>query len=186
MNWVHRGSWSFEVVAVALAASGALSCGDDEPARDQAVLWLQLGAMLGQTCSSAETFNVPDTSARDTIRSSTGAGQRLVDGAGGSFVTCTVSEAAGGQYNLQVELSSGAIGNFDLRGSIANGQGTFDLNFNTTSFALEQRGCTGTARQALAGAVWISDLTCPNLVDRSSLGVACTGTGGLIAENCAR
>jgi hypothetical protein len=172
-------------VAIALTGGSVLSCGDDEPARDQAVLWLQLGTMVGQRCSSADTFNLPDDTARNTITGTSGTGERLVDGSGGSFVTCTVTEEAGGQFNLQVELTSGPIGNFELSGTIANGQGMFDVSLNA-GFNLQQEGCTGTVKQALAGAVWISALSCPNLVDASSPGVACTGTGGLIAENCAR
>jgi hypothetical protein len=188
----HRGSRAFEVVAVAVLGSALLNCGDDEPARDQAVFWIQLGTASGATCSSTRAFNLPGMDARTIITGTNGTGDRLVDGDDDSLVECSVTEAAAaGQYNLSFNLSSGEIGSFNVRGSLtkpadADGQGTFDVIFNTTSFSLEQDGCTGTIRQALRGAVWISSLSCPGLIDPSSPGISCTGNGGLIAENCSR
>jgi hypothetical protein len=183
----------FEVLTVAVLG-GALGCGDDKPARDQTVFWMQLGTSLGQMCSSTKTFSLPDDSARNTITNPNDDAERLVDGSDGSLVECTVSEGnAAGAYDLQLTLSIGEIGSMYLRGPLtkpagADGQGTFDINFNTTSFSLEQEdlGCTGTVKDARPGAVWITDLSCPSMSDPSSPGVACTGSGGLIAENCAK
>jgi hypothetical protein len=189
----HRRSWAFKVLTVGVLGSAlsALSCGDDEPARDQAVLWLQLGTALGATCSSARAFNLPDDGARSIITGN-GAGDRLVDGSDDANIVCGVSEgSAAGQYNVNFNLSRGEIGSFNLRGSLTkpadgDGQGMFNVVFATTSFTLQQNGCTGTVRQALPGAVWLSSLSCPGLVDPSSPAITCTGTGGLIAENCSR
>jgi hypothetical protein len=171
----------------------ALGCGDDEPARDQTVFWMQLGTALGQVCSSTRTFSLPDEAARNTITNPSDDAERLVDGSDGSLVECTVSEgSAAGAYDFELNLSSGEIGRLLIRGPLTkpagvDGQGTFDINFNTTSFSLAQQslGCTGTVKDARPGAVWITGLNCPNMSDASSPGVSCTGTGGLIAENCA-
>lgn len=166
--------------------SSVLACGDDEPARDRAVFWMTLGTSLGATCSSAETFSVPEGSdARQTIIG-TGAGERLVDGDGG-FVGCTVQQgSADGQFNFDVDLSAGVIGSLGISGSTTGTTATVDVSFTTTSFGLAQDGCTATVREALAGAIWLDELSCPGLVDRSSPAISCTGTGGLIAENCSR
>jgi hypothetical protein len=191
----HRRSWAFEVLAASvvggLLTGGAIGCGDDEPARDQAVLWMQLTPAQNRTCSSARTFSLPDDGARNVITGS-GGGDRLVDGSAGSFVECRVAGAgASGQFNVSFNLSSGEIGSFSASGVVTmtsqtEGTGTFDIVFQTTSFTLRQDGCTATARAGLEGAVWLDGLNCSGLLDPSSPAIACTGTGGLIAENCAR
>jgi hypothetical protein len=188
----HPRSWAFEVLTAA-ALGGVFGCGDDEPARDQTVFWMQLGTALGQTCSSTRAFTLPDESARTTIMNPSDDDERLVDGSDDSLVECTVSEGnAAGAFDLELNVSSGEIGRLYLRGPITkaagvDGQGTFDMTFNTTSFSLQQEdlGCTGTVKDARPGAVWITNLSCPSMSDPSSPGVSCTGSGGFIAENCA-
>jgi len=182
----HRRSWAVEVLAL-VALSGGLACGDDEPARDQTIFWVTLGTALGATCSSFDTFDAPnDGSARD-ITIGRGAGDRFVDGDEG-YVECNVSEgSAAGQFNLSLSLSGGDFGNLSVRGVATGTDATVDLDFTTTGgISLEQDGCTATVREALAGAIWLTNLSCPGLIDPSSPGVTCTGTGGLIAENCSR
>jgi hypothetical protein len=176
---------------LALAAmSGALACGDDEPARDQAVFWIALSASLGAQCSSFETLDVPNDGTARNIAAGNGRGARFVDGEGDGFVTCLVEErSADGQFNVDVELSAGDFGNLSVSGVAppAGGQATLNVNFTTTSaLRLSQDGCTATVEEALSGAIWLKNLSCPGLVDPSSPGISCTGTGGLIAENCAR
>src|SRR5690606_36335824 len=115
-----------------------------------------------------------------------GGGERLVDGDDG-FVECSVQQGgADGQFDLDVSLSAGVIGSLRISGEAAGTAATVDVTFTTTSFSLEQDGCTATVREALAGAIWLDNLSCPGLVDRSSPAISCTGTGGLIAENCSR
>lgn len=184
----HRRSLAFEVLTLA-ALSGTLACGDDEPARDQSVFWMALGTSLGATCSSARTFSLPNETAR-TVTSGNGQGDRLVDGDDG-IVSCRVEETGTGQFSVSVDLSSGEIGTLSIRGTASKapsveGTATVDVDFTTTQFRLTQDGCTATVREALAGAIWLDDLSCPGLVDPSSPGISCTGTGGVIAENCAR
>ncbi|HTV24210.1 MAG TPA: hypothetical protein VMG12_36210 [Polyangiaceae bacterium] len=182
----HRRSLAVEVLAL-VALSGTLACGDDEPARDQTVFWMTLSTALGATCSSFDTFDVPNDGSARGITTGGGGGDRFVDGDGG-YVECTVEEgSAAGQYNLVMTLSAGDFGNLTVSGVANGGMATVDVNFTTnTSVNLEQRGCTATVREALAGAIWLQNLSCPGLVDPSSPGITCTGTGGLIAENCAR
>jgi hypothetical protein len=175
-----------EVLALAVM-SGALACGDDEPARDQTVFWMTLSTSLGARCSSFDTFDVPnDGTARD-ITIGNGVGDRFVDGDGG-FVECSVEQgSAAGQFNVNLSLSAGDFGNLNVFGVATGDQATLDVDFTTTtSISLNQDGCTATVREALAGAIWLQNLNCPGLVDPSSPGIACTGMGGLIAENCAR
>jgi hypothetical protein len=176
---------------LALAAiSGALACGDDKPARDQTVFWIALSASLGAQCSSFDTLDVPNDGTARNITAGNGAGARFVDGTDDGYVTCTVEEGgADGQFNVDVRLSAGDFGNLSVVGvaPAAGGQATVDVNFTTTSaLSLSQDDCTATVEEALPGAIWLKNLSCPGLVDPSSPGISCTGTGGLIAENCAR
>lgn len=172
-----------------VGASLVLGCGDDEPARDQTVFWMSLSANLGQMCSSIRSYSLPDDTARSIITGS-GQGERLVDG-DDAIVECTVSESGAGQFNVAFDLSSGEIGSFGARGTVskmpnADGTGTFNINFVTTQFSLEQDGCTATVEEALEGALWVSNLSCPTFGDPRSPSIACTGTGGFILENCSR
>lgn len=166
-------------------------CGDDEPPRDQAVFWMNLSPAQGAMCSSARSFFIPGNDARDIITGG-GAGARLVDGEGGGFVSCSVSATGADTYAVGLDFSVGEIGSFSARGSVTNGAGdtpgtgTLDIYFTTTQFDLEQRGCTATVEEAFAGATWISNLSCPGMVDPSSPQISCVGTGGFIAENCSR
>jgi hypothetical protein len=183
----HRRSWAVEVLALA-AMSGALACGDDEPARDQTVFWMTLSTSLGAQCSSFDTFDVPNDGTARNITTGNGAGARFVDGDDDGFVECTVEEgSAAGQFNVSLSLSAGDFGNLSVVGVATGTQATVDVNFTTTTaVSLSQDDCTATVEEALAGAIWLKNLSCPGLVDRSSPGISCTGTGGLIAENCAR
>jgi len=167
--------------------SGALACGDDEPARDQTVFWMALSTSLGARCSSVDTFDVPNDGTARNITTGNGVGDRFVDGDGG-FVECSVAQgSAAGQFNVNVSLSAGDFGNLTVVGVATGGQATLDVDFTTTSsISLSQDACTATVKEALAGAIWLQNLSCPGLVDPSSPTIACTGTGGLIAENCAR
>jgi hypothetical protein len=182
----HRRSLAFEVLALAVM-SGALACGDDEPARDQTVFWMTLSTNQGATCSSIDTFDVPNDGTARNITTGSGAGDRFVDGDGG-FVECSVSQgSAAGQFDVSVNLSAGDFGTLTVFGVATGGEARLDVDFTTTSFiSLNQDGCTATVREALAGAIWLQNLNCPGLVDPSSPNVSCTGMGGLIAENCAR
>lgn len=166
---------------------GALGCGDDKPARDQTVFWIALSASPGATCSSFETFDVPNDGTARNITTGNGAGARFVDGDDG-YVECSVEQgSAAGQFNLSLSVSAGDFGTLSVSGSAAGEQATVDVDFTTTSaVTLSQDDCTATVEEVLAGAIWLKNLSCPGLVDRSSPGIACTGTGGLIAENCAR
>ncbi len=181
----QRRSLAFEVLALA-ALGGAFACGDDEPARDQSVFWMSLQTSPGATCSSARTYSLPDDTAR-AVTTGNGQGERLVDGDEG-LVECTVQEGAAGQFSLSVNLSSGEIGSLSIRGSAnkTDGTATVDVDFTTTGFRLTQDGCQATVREALPGALWLDDLSCPGLIEPSSPGVTCNGAGGLIVENCAR
>jgi hypothetical protein len=181
---------AFEVLTVA-ALGVAFGCGDDEPPSDQAVFWMSLSPAQGEACSAQRTFSLPDESARSVLTGS-GQGERLVNGEDDNFVECRVSEGgASGQFDVSFDLSSGEIGSFSARGAVTmtsatEGTGTVDIILQTTSFTLEQDGCTATAKAGLEGAVWFDSVTCPGLVDRRSPGGVCNGLGGFIAENCAR
>lgn len=185
MTLRHRRRWAVEVLAL-VAVSGALACGDDEPARDQAVFWMTLSTAPGATCSSFDTFDAPnDGSARGTTTGN-GAGARLVDGDGG-YVSCVVRETAAGQYNVSLDVSGGDFGTLTVTGVATGTDTTLDVFITTTTaISLEQRGCTATLRQGVAGAIWLQNLSCPDLGDPSSPSLRCVGTGGLIAENCSR
>jgi hypothetical protein len=149
------------------------------------VFWLGLSPVSGGTCSSSRTFNVPET-ARETIISTDAAGDRIVD-SGSDIVICSVSAASGaeGSFRVSMRLSTGEIGNLSGDGVLSKASGgSFDLNFTTESFSLEQEACVATVETVKAGAIWIRSLSCPNLRDESSPGIACVGNGGIILENC--
>jgi hypothetical protein len=169
---------------------GALGCGDDKPARDQTVFWMALSTPLGATCSSFDTFDVPNDGTARNITTGDGGGARFVDGSGDGYVECTVQQgSAAGQFNLSLNLSAGDFGTLSVRGVATGEQATVNVDFTTTtsiSLSSPADGCTATVKEALAGAIWLQNLSCPSLTDASSPGIACTGTGGLIAENCAR
>jgi hypothetical protein len=180
----------------AVAANGALSCGDDKPAPKQSVLWFGLGTALGATCSSARTFSFPDDTARDTILGSSGNGPRASDGAD-DLVECTVKQkASGADYDVYLRFQGGEVGNFVAQGvltapqPVAAGQdsvdtdGTVDITFNTSQFALADRSCTAKVHTLVPGAIWLQSLKCDALKDPSSPSISCQGTGGVIFENC--
>jgi len=167
----------------------ATGCGDDKPAKDQTVFWVSLTTALGKTCSSARSFSLPDDTARDNIVNG-GGGARLKDG-GENIVECTVSEGnAPGTFDVSYRVSKGEIGSYSANGVVTmppgqkTGTGTLDVGFQSTQFSLTQEGCTATVNQAIAGAIWISSLSCPSLRDPSSPAIECVGSGGFIAENC--
>jgi hypothetical protein len=179
---------AFQVLAL-LALGNTVACGDDEPARDQSVFWMSFGQSPGANCSSARTFSVPDDGAR-SVTTGNGQGERLVDGDDG-LVECSVRESGAGQFDLSLNLTGGEIGALSVRGAASkapnvDGTATIDIDMTTSGFRLTQDGCTATVREALAGAVWLDDLSCPGLIDPSSPSISCTGTGGLIIENCSR
>jgi hypothetical protein len=180
----------------ALAVNGALSCGDDKSAPQQSVLWFGLGTALGATCSSARTYTFPDETARDTVLGSSGNGKRVIDGAD-NVVDCTVKQnASGGDYNVSLRFQGGDVGNFVATGvltapqAVAAGQdsidtdGTVDINFNTSQFALSERSCTAKVHTLVPGAIWLRSLSCDALKDMSSPSISCQGNGGVIFENC--
>jgi hypothetical protein len=172
------------VLAAAAAVSG-LACGDDEAPSTQAVFWLALSPGQGASCSSNQTYTVPET-ARNTITSSDGVGARIVD-SGADLVQCSVSPSTtAGSFDVSLRLSSGEIGNFIASGVLpATGSGQLDISLRTPEFSLKQDGCTATIEALNAdGAVWVSNLSCPNLRDDNSPAIACNGTGGVIFENC--
>jgi hypothetical protein len=190
----HRRSLAFQVLALT-GVVVATGCGDDKPARDQTVFWTTLSTSLGNTCSSAKSFNLPDSSARDNIING-GGGERLEDG-GDSIVECGVTEgAAAGTYNVTYRISVGEIGSYSASGIVtvtpgqaggaSKGTGTLNVDFSTTQFSLGQRGCEATVEQVGPGVIWISNLSCPELEDPSSPSISCVGTGGWIAENCSK
>src|SRR5688500_12702529 len=176
----HRRSRAMGVLALA-AMSGVLACGDDEPARDQTVFWIALSASLGAQCSSFDTLDVPNDGTARNITAGDGTGARFVDGTDDGYVTCTVEEgSADGQFNVDVRLSAGDFGNLSVVGvaPAARGQATVDVNFTTPSaLSLSQDDCTATVQEALPGVIWLKNLGCPGLVDPSSHGISCTGTG---------
>jgi hypothetical protein len=186
----HRRSLAFQVL-ILTGVVAAAGCGDDEPARDQTVFWTTLSTSLGNTCSSNNSFNLPDGSARDRIISG-GGGDRLEDG-DGSIVECSVTDGnVAGTYNVTYRISVGEIGSYSASGIVTQtpggpgGTGTLNVDFATTQFKLGQKGCTATVKQVLRGAIWITNLSCPELEDPSSPSISCVGTGGFIAENCSR
>lgn len=169
---------------VAALLVGALGCGDKEPPPPQAVFWLGLSAPVGATCSSASSFQYPPT-AQGTIVSSTGAGERIVDG-GDNLVGCVVSQAEGDAFDVSLDFASDVVTSFSASGRLDSSGGEIDINLVTPGFGLEQDSCTATVQTILPGAVWIQSLSCPNLLDPRSPGIRCSGTGGLIFENCSR
>ena len=176
------------VSSVLLAAASGISCGDDEPARRQAVMYLGLSTTQNANCSSADTFELPE-GAQMTATSTLGEGERIVD-RGGTAVNCTVRETPGAEGSYQVDLSiqtqDNEVGYFSASGVVSDTASDLDVRLQTTGFELEQEGCTATIEFAIAGAVWLRDLYCPQLTEERTIGNLCTGRGALIFENCSR
>jgi hypothetical protein len=186
----QRRSGAFEVLVLAGVGLG-LGCGDDEPAKDQTVFWLQMSEGVGQNCLSAASVSLPDETARSVIVGN-GSGARLVDGKDGAFVECAVTPAAtAGDYDVRFDLGGGAVTSFGARGTVSKmpnvpGTGSLDIDIATSQFSLGQDDCTATVQEAIGGALWVRNLTCPALRDPSSPAVECTATIGFIIENCER
>lgn len=176
------------VSSLLLAGASGVSCGDDEPARRQAAFYLGLSTNQSANCSSADTFELPE-GGRVTTTSMTGEGERIVD-RGATAVTCTVRAAADapGSYQLalSIQTQDTEIGYFSVNGVVSDTATDLDVRLQTTTFQLEQEGCTATIDTVIPGAVWLRDLRCPQLVDERTTGVACSGNGALIFENCSR
>jgi hypothetical protein len=172
-----------------LAATGAMACGDDEVAPQQAVFWLGLSSTAGSQCSANKTFALPDD-ARTTITGSTGQGERVKDGQDlqgtDTVVECSVTETMKGSnsYDVRLRLSVGEIGNFTARGTLSKPSGTIDVDFTTSQFSLEQDDCTATVETIVGGAIWIKELHCASMRDPRTPSTACDGLGGVIFENC--
>jgi hypothetical protein len=176
---------------VLAGAALALGCGDDKPAKDQTVFWLQMSTGVGQRCSSTASLSLPDDTARQAIIGN-GSGERLVDGDDDVIVECAVTPTAtSGQYQVSFDLTGGAVASFSARGTVDKmpgvpGTGSLDIDIATSQFSLNQDDCTATVQEAIGGALWVRNLSCPALRDPSSPEIECTGTGGFIIENCAR
>jgi hypothetical protein len=174
-----------KVGAIGAAAVVCVACGDDKVAAPQAVLWFGLSTTANARCSSINNYQLP-MGARATVTGADGVGERVKDG-GDNIIECDVRPATGSttNYNVSVRFSVGEIGNFVASGVVAEAAGgTLDVDMVTGSFSLSQNGCTATVETAVAGAVWINRLSCPDLRDPSSPGIICDGQGGMIFENC--
>jgi hypothetical protein len=184
-----RHSLRLWVLGATVVAAGS-SCGDDDPPPRQAVIWFGLSTGLGQTCSSAQTFTIPD-GAIPTITGQTGVGDRVTD-SGGDLVDCSITpSAAEGSYNVSLSYSNPAnqVGNLSVSGALSNmATGNVTISFTSTAFSLSNpvtQPCTARVKVLDPnGAIWIDQLSCPNLVEASSPGISCVGSGGLIFENC--
>ena len=180
------------LAVIGLVPLFSAACGDEEAPPQQAAVWLTLGTPLGGNCPALDNFEFPDD-ARTIIttdgKAPPGEPARVVDGA--DLVSCRVAGVAGmpDVFDVEFEFSAGAIGNMIAEGQVSEAAGgTLDVNLQANSGGLElaQDGCAVTVKEALAGAVWITSLSCSNMLQARSPGQACTGTGGLILENCAR
>jgi hypothetical protein len=168
----------------ALALLCATACGDDKVAAPQSVLWFGLNTAAGARCSSVSNYQLP-MGARATITSTNGVGDRIKDG-GDNLVECDVRPASGGaSFNVSLRFSGGEVGNFVASGVLTDTDGgNMNVIFNTGQFSLAQDDCTAQVETVVAGAVWISRLSCGDLRDPSSPGIICDGQGGAIFENC--
>ena len=163
----------------------ATACGDDKVAAPQSVVWFGLNTAAGARCSSVNNYQLP-MGARATITSTNGVGDRIKDG-GDNLVECDVRPQSGStsNFNVSVRFSGGEVGNFVASGVLTkeNG-GNLQVSFNTGQFSLEQDNCTAQVETLVAGAIWVSRVSCPDLRDPSSPGIICDGQGGVIFENC--
>lgn len=167
------------------AMSGAAGDGAGEllpPA--QGMLWLELAHAEGGACSSTRSIEEPE-GAQIAITTS-GSGERLVDGAGAA-IACRVAPRAGAEdaFELDLELSSGSVARFRATGAVDGiAPVRVDVELATGSESLAQTGCEATAYEVLPGAVWLR-VSCADLVDASAPGILCAADGGVIFENCA-
>lgn len=114
---------------------------------------------------------------------------------GGDRVDCSLSAAAApGGYNVSMSYSNLAngVGSLEMSGTLTQDQ-TSELQINfqsnafflTTSASAQASPCMARAKVVNPeGAIWIDNLSCPNLRDPMSPAIACVASGGLIFENC--
>jgi hypothetical protein len=116
-----------------------------------------------------------------------------VQDSGGDVVDCSLSAgAAAGSYNVSMYYSNpaNAVGGLDISGVLTEGQTVpVRLLFTSSAFSLSSdppgETCMGRVKVLNpAGAIWIDQLSCPNLRDGRSPSIACVISGGLIFENC--
>lgn len=187
------------LVWVLAAAVSGWSCGDEDPPPQQAVIWLAFSSAAGSTCSSAQSFQFPEGIAQGIVTGSSGVGPEGMDDRirdeGDDLVSCSLQGAgAAGSYNVAMTFSNLArgVGNLEISGSsLVQGQmAAITLRFRTSAFELSTSAPM--AQECMArvktlnpdGAIWLDNLSCPNLRDQSSPGISCVGSGGLIFENC--
>jgi hypothetical protein len=188
---------SLRASLVLAAAVAGWSCGDDEPPPRQAVSWLGLSSGQGATCSSANSFQIPSAIAQGIVTGSTGKGpegsEDRVKDTGADRVDCSLSSGgADGAYSVTMAYSNPAngVGALEMSGTLIEGQTVaFQLNFQSNAVSLStnapaQPCMAHVKRLNPAGAIWIDNLSCPDLRDYSSPAIRCVGSGGLIFENC--
>ena len=169
------------------AVLSVLGCGSDDPPRPQTAFYLSLTTGAAGQCRLPGVHELPD-GARDTaIRGITSAngGVRLVDG-GEDQITCSVTSLGDGSFDVDLRLSSGAIANFSASGTLVKDEArsmSVSIAIGGSGGAFSQRDCMATARYLAGGAVWIDNVSCPDMRQMSSPG-SCAGTGALIFENC--
>jgi hypothetical protein len=145
------------------------------------------------TCSISGTsaWNIPSGS----LTNSTSVGSQIVDGSGGSNVSCAVKQSGGG-FTVTGGLTTADSLSFSIsRGNLSPGSGnnafagTADIrHYSPTSQTMVGTGCAITVSQTQgaqigAGKIW-ADFDCPTFTS-SAAGSVCAAQGTFVFGNCA-
>lgn len=174
-------------VVSAAACVLALGCGDDEPDPEAAVVWINLIDGATSQCDRTTTLQLPDTTAPATIQGQVDGSTREEDGAGSTVVDCSVRAAAGGAFDIALQLRSPPdVRLLSVSGTVAQGAGQqvrVSLQSDQVG-ALQQQVCDAEVQVIRNGAIWIRSLNCTDLTDDRSPSTHCAATGGVLFERC--
>jgi hypothetical protein len=176
-------------VFAAVFAGTTIGCSDSPPTPAQGASHVTL-VYGGNTCTITGTsaWNIPTGS----LTNSTTVGSQIVDGSGGSNVSCAVT-AAGGGFSVRGSLSTADSLSFSVGGTLTPGsgnnafQGTGNIShYSPTSQTMRGTDCTITVSQSQGaqigpGKIW-ADFNCPTFATSSTV---CAAQGTFVFGNCA-
>jgi hypothetical protein len=170
-------------------SAGASSLG---PAQGSSHVTLVYNSAVACPITGTSAWNIPTGS----LTNSTTVGSQIVDGSGGSTVSCAVRQSGGG-FTVMGSLSTADNLSFSVSaGNLSPGSGnnafagTANIShYSPTSQTMRGSGCTITVSQSQGaqigpGKIW-ADFDCPTFNPASASSGGCAAQGTFVFGNCA-
>ena len=182
------------VLAGAFAVT-TIGCSDSPPTPAQGAshVVLQFNSTTACPVSGTNSWSIP----RGSLTNSTTVGSQIVDGSGGSSVSCTV-RAAGGGFAVSGALAAGSFSFSVSAGSLSPGssgnafEGTANISQYAGDILMTMKGtdCRITVSQTQGaqigpGKIW-ADFDCPTFNPTSASSGGCAANGTFVFGNCAQ